>query len=98
MPFPGAHNAFRALTGIQILHNRYNSFYRSRIEQVNAIMWQHDVLEGRHLHGDLKHLNVYVKIIVHATNMSIRIGNSRLGGYMAGGSRIPLSWKGPKLI
>ena len=44
---PGTHNIFRPLTGIQILHNRYFSFYRSRIEQVNAIIRNHDVLEGR---------------------------------------------------
>ena len=80
---PGPSNVFRPLTAIQILilHNRFFSFYRSRIEQVNATVRNHDIIEGRPFRGNLAHLDAYVKIIVHCTNVGIRQGKSRLDGY-----------------
>ena len=74
------HNNFRPLTGIQILQNLYFLFYRSRIDQVNAIIRNHDDLEGRPFRGDFEHLTAHVKITVHATNVSIKLGNFRLEG------------------
>ena len=81
MSRPGTTNEYIPLTAGQILHNRFFSFYRSRIEQVNAVVRNHDILEGRPFRGDLNHLNAYVKIILHTTNVSIRQGNSRVEGY-----------------
>ena len=60
---------FRPITGFRILHSRFFSLSRSRIEQVVAILRDHYVIEGRPFRGDFMHLIAYVKIIAYATSV-----------------------------
>ena len=61
------------LTPEQAAFNKLLSFYRARIEQVNAYVKAHDLFEGRRFRGDLDFLDDLVCITVHSTAALIRL-------------------------
>ena len=60
------------LTPEQAAYNKVISYYRARIEQVNAYVKAHDTFEGRKFRGDFDFLDDIVCVTVHATAALIR--------------------------